>query len=617
MQNQSIETTFPKSITVFGVTVRGTAETPDANLIHAANILAQYLDNNGDGVPDNQAVVDKLASEKATLLVTRDQAQTDTVLNNLPEGNFQDLNAAEMNLNSAAGGRFDASLEEVLHLITNHGYAKVYPETFGETAGSAIANAMDIARGGHFTTVPASYPAGAWYTYDDQTCDYACQVAEYTYWGLTSILGAQSGQGRLQEIQQEWTLNTRALVESTDPALFSILTNPQFSLPTVIPDGNYQAATIAVGGNITSAAQDGTDGDDALTGNANANSITGTSGNDTIDGNGGNDTLRGEAGSDVINGGNGDDFVSAGPGADKVSGGAGADQIFAGANDDGNDTIIGGEGGDIIGGGAGSDLLIDDGTSSAAVSGLTAEGNALASDGADTLFGGAGNDTLIGNGFNDTSGNGTYDRGEEVTSSGQAANTLFAGTGDDFVFGAAGNDIIGGGTGDDTIEAGAGNDIIYGGKNDGADTGVNDHINAGNGDDQIFASGGNDSVSGGAGNDQIFTGVGTDTVDGGAGADTIYGGQGDDTFTGGAGADTFIFFANSGNDTVTDFSITEDALNLQSTTTDFTDVNSVQAATSETTVNGQSGIMIDTGGGNSIFLSGLSNSDLSNINIVS
>ncbi len=67
MQNQSIETTFPKSITVFGVTVRGTAETPDANLIHAANILAQYLDNNGDGVPDNQAVVDKLASEKATL----------------------------------------------------------------------------------------------------------------------------------------------------------------------------------------------------------------------------------------------------------------------------------------------------------------------------------------------------------------------------------------------------------------------------------------------------------------------------------------------------------------------------------------------------------------------
>ena len=69
-------------------------------------------------------------------------------------------------------GRFDATLEEVLHLITHAGYAHVYPEVFGEKPGTQIAKAMDQARGGHFRRVPRSYPAGAWYTYDDRSCDY-------------------------------------------------------------------------------------------------------------------------------------------------------------------------------------------------------------------------------------------------------------------------------------------------------------------------------------------------------------------------------------------------------------------------------------------------------------
>lgn len=31
-----------------------------------------------------------------------------------------------------------------------------------------------------------------------------------------------------------------ALVESMDPAVFSILTNPEYKLPTVLPDGTYR-----------------------------------------------------------------------------------------------------------------------------------------------------------------------------------------------------------------------------------------------------------------------------------------------------------------------------------------------------------------------------------------
>ena len=35
------------------------------------------------------------------------------------------------------------------------------------------------------------YPTDAWYTYNDESCDYGCQITEYTYWALTSILGVK------------------------------------------------------------------------------------------------------------------------------------------------------------------------------------------------------------------------------------------------------------------------------------------------------------------------------------------------------------------------------------------------------------------------------------------
>ena len=135
-------------------------------------------------------------------------------------------------------GRFDASLEEVLHIITAAGYAKVYPDVFGERIGSEIANAMDLARGGQFTSIPSSYPAGSWYTYDDTTCEYDCMVTEYHYWALTSILGAQ--QNRLNEIGQEWQLNTREKVKNQDSAVFQLMTDPQYSFASVLPDGMYR-----------------------------------------------------------------------------------------------------------------------------------------------------------------------------------------------------------------------------------------------------------------------------------------------------------------------------------------------------------------------------------------
>ena len=35
----------------------------------------------------------------------------------------------------------------------------------------------------------AEYPVGAWYTYDDETCEYECMAIEYIYWGVATYLG--------------------------------------------------------------------------------------------------------------------------------------------------------------------------------------------------------------------------------------------------------------------------------------------------------------------------------------------------------------------------------------------------------------------------------------------
>jgi len=135
---------------------------------------------------------------------------------------------------------FDATLEEVLHVITQFGYAEAYPEVFGERAAAALAKAVDKARGGHFKRVPRRYPKGAWFTYDDRTCDYASQITEYIYWGLTSILGAQAYPGRFEDIRNEWRLNTAAKVKEGDPELYRLLTDPKYKFPTVLPDGTYR-----------------------------------------------------------------------------------------------------------------------------------------------------------------------------------------------------------------------------------------------------------------------------------------------------------------------------------------------------------------------------------------
>ena len=232
---------FNRKVVVFGIDIYAVSSVEDTKLLHTANVMAQYLDNDEDGTVDDQLVLDKMLENKVFMVMWKNKNDLDNI--EPPSGREgQDLGNDETHPNFVSNGRmgeFDASLEEVLHVINSAGHSAAYPNAFGQRVGSDLANAMDIARGGQFITIPNLYPANAWYSYDDQTCDYAsCQTIEYLYWAITSMLGAQ--ENRLNEIDNEWRLNTRQKVEDTDTEIFTLLTNPIYKIPTILPDGTYR-----------------------------------------------------------------------------------------------------------------------------------------------------------------------------------------------------------------------------------------------------------------------------------------------------------------------------------------------------------------------------------------
>ena len=83
---------------------------------------------------------------------------------------------------------------------------------------------------------------------------------------------------------------------------------------------------------------------------------------------------------------------------------------------------------------------------------------------------------------------------------------------------------------------------------------------------------GDDLAAGADGDNSIFGGDGNDTLFGDADDDFLYGGTGDDLLTGGADLDTFVFVENGGNDTIDDFEIDLDLIDLSAFNITFADL---------------------------------------------
>ena len=239
------ELAFNKKVDVLGIPIYATNTTPDNKLMHAAGVLAQYIDNDEDGEADNPAILAAILGGGGAITMTAVQGET----RGMPRGSRprgQGLYGEETRPNAKADGVFDTALEEILHMVSDYGLGGAYPEVFGRVPGTEIANAMDLARGGHFQEIPEEYPEGAWYSYDDETCDYDCMGSEYIYWAFTSFLGAQDIPGRLEQVGHEWKLTTRALLEERDPTVFEIFSRPEYKLPSVTPDGRYSGRELVI-----------------------------------------------------------------------------------------------------------------------------------------------------------------------------------------------------------------------------------------------------------------------------------------------------------------------------------------------------------------------------------
>jgi hypothetical protein len=228
---------FHYCMKVFGASMWAVEKFSEPLLRHVASIAAEYLDNNEDGIVDDPAVNAALVANYAAMYLVDEfdkfskfdmsdssaiHRMRTTVAQHSGETN---PNGSECGVN--CGEPDDSTLEEVLHLIQQAGYGVAYPALRSQTADGPLPNnlltdAMRIAQqNGDYTRFDSA----------------ASQ--EYFYWGLTTLLGAQSHPNQCQAIAGEWKLCTPEKLQARNPTFYALLTNPSYKLPTRLPNGRY------------------------------------------------------------------------------------------------------------------------------------------------------------------------------------------------------------------------------------------------------------------------------------------------------------------------------------------------------------------------------------------
>lgn len=276
------------------------------------------------------------------------------------------------------------------------------------------------------------------------------------------------------------------------------------------------------------------------TGSNQANNIIGNTADNQLDGGAANDTLDGGAGDDTLNGGTGTDTMSGGLGDDNYFIDNGGDIIIENLNE-GNDHVS-------------SKVTY---TLPANVENLTLTGTAAINATANSL-----NNVITGNNaanqLNGDAGN----------------DTLNGGAGDDTLIGWSGADTMAGGLGNDSYFVENAGDVVTENLNQGTDT-VSSRltytlpVNVENltftGTAVVNGTGNNlnNVITGNNAANQLNGGAGNDTLNGGAGNDVLDGGTGTNTLTGGTGNDSFKLTTAGHIDTITDYNVANDTIQLE------------------------------------------------------
>jgi Ca2+-binding RTX toxin-like protein len=341
------------------------------------------------------------------------------------------------------------------------------------------------------------------------------------------------------------------------------------------------------------------------TGNDLANIIFGNAADNQLDGGTGNDKLNGGAGADTLTGGLGDDLYEVdntgdiitenlNEGTDKINSsvtytlsanvenltltgalaikGTGnnlANIIFGNAADNqldggaGNDKLNGGAGTDTLTGGSGDDNYDVDNAGDVIIENLNEGIDTVNSSVTYTLSANVENLTLTGALAIKGAGN---DLANIITGN-ETGNQLDGGAGNDKLNGGAGADTLTGGSGDDNYDVDNAGDVIIENLNKGTDKVYSSVAYT------LSANVENLTLTGalaikGTGNDlaNIIAGNEADNqLDGGAGNDILNGGTGTNSLTGGTGKDVFKFTTTGHIDTITDFIVIDDTIQLENT----------------------------------------------------
>ena len=79
MLPQGFDRLFTKQVENFGISIFATAKKPDSKILHAAGLLSQYLDNDNDGQPDNQLVVEAIHRSKGTTVMSSTKREAEKI----------------------------------------------------------------------------------------------------------------------------------------------------------------------------------------------------------------------------------------------------------------------------------------------------------------------------------------------------------------------------------------------------------------------------------------------------------------------------------------------------------------------------------------------------------
>lgn len=215
-----------KAVVFDAVTICATREVSREKLAHAANVAAEWLDNDENGTADEPALIRQLQHSNPVLVMSEHGFPNRTIRKmqrNMGDRVGQDLAADET---SPTDGDRDASQEEIHHLILNAGWRLLYPEVFSEdpAVNSALFQAWELAESsGH-------------YDYDDPTCDPGCKVGEYFYLATAAYLGAEAD---LES--DEMRVKTRENLKEKLPETVAVIEDRRYQYPrNHWPDGDYK-----------------------------------------------------------------------------------------------------------------------------------------------------------------------------------------------------------------------------------------------------------------------------------------------------------------------------------------------------------------------------------------